>query len=149
MRFFPGLPEGANPRAYILWLIRDGRVQDLDGLRRELGATSGTPLTTVDTMLYMLDSAGLIRWEDRRGGRFAIAEQWTNIQTALALSLREVATLGDSSMVVKPYFGRPDNVAKHADIFVVMPFMDSPRACLRDAHYELRSSPRDDSCPRR
>jgi hypothetical protein len=87
---------------------------------------------TLLSHLHILREAGLITFGDAQdnehgfwqpiSGRIELSKNWTKIQAALDVSLTELTNLGPTSMVVKPYFGRPDKPLKSVDLFVLMPF---------------------------
>jgi hypothetical protein len=122
--FFPGLPIGANAKAYMLLLIRDGRVRTFADLYREFGVHEhSTPAFEIGRMLFELSSAGLVSAEGPgQGEQISISGSWERIQTALGLSLRELSRLGEGSMVVTPKFGPPSAVTALSEVFVLMPF---------------------------
>ncbi|XGV97287.1 MAG: hypothetical protein ACAF41_31755 [Leptolyngbya sp. BL-A-14] len=82
--------------------------------------------------LYRLREAGLIQFSTKEGdgwgcsdinGKITVLKQWEYIQKALGISLAEVAKLdSNKSLIVKPFFGLPDNFISSADLFVLMPF---------------------------
>jgi hypothetical protein len=120
---------------YILWLLRNRRAKDWPSLAREFGVspdfidTLGSLLLKI---LHDLREAGLIVYEDMPDdgigfgvpiqGQIELSKNWMKIQAALDVSLTELAELGPESMVVTPYFGRPDEKTKLVDLFVMMPF---------------------------
>jgi hypothetical protein len=124
MGMYPNLPENISLPAHLLWLIREGRVYDTKSLLDEAGINGmGTPYYSLNMILSDLARAQLIVQSHDAGiDRYAVSPNWEAIQMALRLSLRELATLGPSSMVVTPHFGQPDSDRPGADIFVAMPF---------------------------
>lgn len=65
-------------------------------------------------------------------GRIELSGGWPQIQAALGLSLTELTKLGRSAIIVKPYFGRPKQIAGAADLFVLMPFDPQLRPIYED-----------------
>lgn len=138
------IPDDVNPQAYILWLLRDGRAHDWEGLARAFGLDPGYPGTASGVLmnyLYSLQQAELITMEDRPAGsrsyvvpigNIRLSGKWMEIQTALGLSLTELTRLGPSAMIVKPYFGKPERALEAADLFVLMPFDSQFRAIYED-----------------
>jgi hypothetical protein len=106
---------GAN----VLLVIRDKKANDIMSLCSEFGV-SPTISYDVQYKVNQLISAGLI--VDVGNGRYEVADNWGNIQNALEISLKQVSMLGTGSIIVQPYFGRPNELSKPHDLFVVMPF---------------------------
>jgi nucleoside 2-deoxyribosyltransferase len=131
-----GIPEGVNPRIYLLWLIRSGRVRDWASLAEEFGIdlrTLNTAQYQIFEYLESLKKAGLIVIEyasegkdylgpERIPQRIELSENWRRIQLALDVSLREMTRLGPSAIISTPYFGKPKSSAEGTDLFVLMPF---------------------------
>src|SRR5215470_4058046 len=126
----------ANTPIYILWLLRNGTVTDWPSLADHFGSSSDF----VDTLgtfllghLQQLREVGLITYKDAQdngirrfrrpiSGRIELSNNWTKLQAALDVSLTELTKLGPTSMVVTPYFGRPNEQTASVDLFVLMPF---------------------------
>jgi hypothetical protein len=126
---WPGIPENVNPRIYLLWLVRNGRVDDWTSLATEFGIdpeSRGTAAYGLRSYLDSLHSAGLVELEHGPNERFRVrirlSENWAEIQLALKVSLTELTNLGDSAIIVTPYFGKPRPASGPADLFVLMPF---------------------------
>ena len=133
---WPGIPEDVNPRIYLLWLIRSGRVTDWASLAEEFGIDIrilNTAQYVIFDYLESLQNAGLIAieyapedndYEFPRGvpRRIKLSENWRRIQLALDVSLRELTRLGSSAIISTPYFGKPKSASEAADLFVLMPF---------------------------
>ena len=63
---WPGIPEDVNPRIYLLWLIRSGRVTDWASLAEEFGIDIrilNTAQYVIFDYLESLQNAGLIAIE--------------------------------------------------------------------------------------
>jgi hypothetical protein len=54
--------------------------------------------------------------------RYRVADNWSDIQTALDISLTQAAALGPRSLIVEPLLGPPDTLSEPPDVFVIMPF---------------------------
>jgi hypothetical protein len=104
--------------AKVLLLVRDGIANDVPSLCREFELESYYSYY-VESHIHQLERAGLIA--DVGNGRYEASENWGRIQSALAISLKQLAILGPGSMVVEPYLGVPDRLAVPIDLFVVMP----------------------------
>jgi hypothetical protein len=128
---WPGIPVEANPRIYILWLLRSGRVSSFESLAHEFGVN---PMR-MDTLRYVildylrsLEQAGLVLLEnsadDYAGGprRIRLSERWPEIQVALDVSLTELTKLGPEAIITTPYFGKPKPLPRSFELFVLMPF---------------------------
>jgi hypothetical protein len=133
---WPGIPENVNPRIYLLWLIRSGRVTDWASLAKEFGIdvrTLNTAQYSIFDYLESLQNAGLIDieyapkdndyWFPQGTPRsIKLSENWRKIQLALDVSLHELTRLGSSAIISTPYFGKPRSASEGADLFVLMPF---------------------------
>jgi hypothetical protein len=118
----------------ILLLLRNGNATDWSSLCVQCGLEPdqyGTGHMILNDILQGLHEAGLIefntekekRWGHVINGDIRVSKQWEDIQNALGISLAEVSKLdSDKSMIVKPYFGLPDNSIGSADLFILMPF---------------------------
>lgn len=122
-----------NPRIYLLWLVREGRIRDWDSLVAVLGGQASSPTAQLIILDYLesLRTAGLIVLEytadsDSYGRplprKIAMSESWDKIQLAFDVSLRELTRLGSRAIISNPYFGKPEPTAEAADLFVLMPF---------------------------
>ena len=109
------IPSNVNPRVYILWLLRSGRVDGWDSLAREFGLDPeffGTATGILLNYLQSLQNVGLIIIERHADdgpygaphGRISLSDKWAQIQAALDLSLTELTKLGPSAIIVTPYF---------------------------------------------
>lgn len=151
-----GIPGDVNPQVYILWLLRSGRASDWESLAREFGLDPGffdTASAVLLNHLHALQAAGLIVIADQSdGGPYGVPQggitlsrKWSQIQTALDLSLTELTKLGRSAIIVTPYFGKPERAANTADLFVLMPFdpqlrpvyEDHIAQCARELHLTI------------
>jgi hypothetical protein len=68
------IPDDVNPQAYILWLLRDGRAHDWEGLARAFGLDPSYPGTASGILmnyLYALQHVELITMENRPDFRWA------------------------------------------------------------------------------
>jgi len=137
-----------------LLLIRDGkaitwadlcRVWDLDPEQFHTGHS------ILAEQLENLRDAGLVEYQLIPGryyleapfidGEIRVSELWRKIQFALRLSLKQLAALDpDHSAVVRPYWGKPPDMAKHYDVFVVMPFAEALRPVYEDHIKQVVSS---------
>lgn len=151
-----GIPGDVNPQIYILWLLRSGRVSDWESLAREFGLDPGffdTASAVLLNHLHELQRAGLVIIADQSDGEpygvpkggITLSRKWSQIQTALGLSLTELTRLGHSAIIVTPYFGKPERTAQTTDLFVLMPFdpqlrpvyEDHIALCARDLHLTI------------
>jgi hypothetical protein len=142
--WLPGVPAGANPRAYILWLVRGGHVHDYEGLVRELGydrpEEMGSDLLGISQYLRDLQNAGLIVFENWDGNTWGLppkeqirlSENWEKIQLALDVSLTELTKLGPDAIITTPYFGKPKPTVRKFGLFVLMPFTEQLRPVYDD-----------------
>jgi hypothetical protein len=115
--------------AKVLLLIRDRKANDIVSLCTEF-ELSPTVSYYVGAKVNQLTSAGLIVAVGN--GRYEVVDNWRNIQSALDISLNQVSMLGQGSIVVQPYIGPPDKLAKPDDLFVVMPFRDDLKPVWED-----------------
>lgn len=140
--------------AYVLWLVRDGQCRTWGELCRHFGITS--PL--VDSFYYALSDivrrlrdAGLLDGnsaeEPDDSARLSVSDRWPAIQTALNISLVQVAGLTRDSFVARPLFGPPGKLDGAADVFVVMPFDEAMRPVYED-HVRPAVERLDRSCVR-
>lgn len=129
----------------ILLLIRDRKANTWEALCRELGLGANefdTGHSMVWHKIKALQEAGLIefereskeRWDRSRiKGDIQISASWERIQQALGISLAQIAELDPhDDMVVRPFLGRPDNIERKHDLFVLMPFSESLRPVYDD-----------------
>jgi hypothetical protein len=145
--------------AYILLVIRDG-INDWSSLCSHFGVE---PRDAPSAALFLADRleqlsrAGFVELNknvehlhnifspDFDGLTFKISEKWGATQLALGISLKDIAQLSGDSIIVKPFFGRPEGDAV-ADIFVMMPFLrelgpvyeDHLSAVARNLHLSIR-----------
>jgi hypothetical protein len=117
---------GAN----VLLVIRDKIANDMPSLMREFGSAVGPVSYYLNNQLDRLKKAGLI--VDLGAGVYQVADTWWEIQTALGISLTQVAMHGPRSMVVQPIFGRADKLSRPIDVFVLMPFSDELKLVWND-----------------
>jgi len=125
--------------AYLLWLLREGKVHNWKGLCKELGLESKhfhTGHYDLRENLSRLKEAGLILYGDTKDeespveGPIALSGNWERIQMALDLSLTQLAGLDpSSSLVVNPFFGRPKELKTQ---FVLMPFDPAMKPLYED-----------------
>jgi hypothetical protein len=111
---------------YILWLIRDGRVNSLEDLLLHFDQNPYLPQTSVpylvDKYLKDLAEAGLIE-EPSPSSRLKVTDLAAKFRHVLVYSLTELATHDPyASMIVSPIFGLPKNKKYAYDLFVLMPF---------------------------
>jgi hypothetical protein len=125
-------PRFDNPLPVLL-VIRDG-INEWHSLCRHFGIDPRRPATThgilMETLLTLSD-AGVIElnrspenvWQGVAVDSltFKISERWMEIQSKLGISLKAIAQFSEGSMLVKPFFGPPDE-ANVTDVFVMMPF---------------------------
>jgi hypothetical protein len=95
--------DDINQQAYILWLVRNGRVNNWTSLAHEFGFDP-TMIETREFMLLQhldrLQDAGLVVLEDwaeetyepRTPGRIRLSERWPKIQAALDTGACRVIT---------------------------------------------------------
>jgi hypothetical protein len=122
--------------AKLLLLIRNRISNDWESLCREFRLDPGQ-FHTGHSMLWDslkgLHEAGLVRFEEIKDFypsreelikmKFEIGPTWERIQTALGISLTQLAKHESTEiMAVKPFFGQPTAPAVKSDIFVLMPF---------------------------
>jgi hypothetical protein len=147
-----GAPLRELTHARLLLIIRDGVATTWDDLleclgleRRPADLPSGLTASTLESMLMHrvrdLQRAGLLEFpgedpsEGNRGvprGRLQISSRLQATLSSLGLSLAEIANLTPRSMVVHPWFGRPDLPARRVDVFVAMPFTADSKALYED-----------------
>jgi hypothetical protein len=134
-----------NRPIYILWLLRNGTANDWPSIARKFGVST----RYLDTIgLALLDNlrrlreVGLITFQDTPdnrisyespiSGRIELTKNYTKLLTALDVSLTELAKLSPTSIVVKPYFGRPNEQKEPIDLFVLMPFEPALKPVYED-----------------
>jgi len=143
-----------------LLLIRDGKANSWEALCRELDLDPNhfaTGQSIVLSILQELKEAGLIEfetqdkvrpWEPPRIKDIQVSPAWERIQQALRVSLTQLADFDPRhGLVVRPFFGRPDDATRKYDVFVLMPFTDSMRP-VYDDHIKKVASELSLSIPR-
>ncbi|MGD1951182.1 MAG: hypothetical protein ACFB14_16245 [Leptolyngbyaceae cyanobacterium] len=111
----------------LLKLIRDGVITNLNQPRASMGSR--------DYMQYArfirgLEKLGLIKLlEDNR---VESTEKLTLLQSTMDLSLTQLSNVTSNSIICTPTFGYPAKPAKHADVFVVMPFLKELQTVYSD-----------------
>ena len=111
---------------YILWLIRDGRVNNLEELLLHFHQNPYLPQSSVpylvDKYLKDLFEAGLIE-EPSPSSPLKVTDLVSKFRQVLVYSLTELASHDPyESMIVSPIFGLPKNRKYAYDLFVLMPF---------------------------
>lgn len=111
---------------YILWLIRDGRVHNLEELLLHFNQNPYLPESSVpylvDKYLKELFEAGLIE-EPSTSTPYRLTPLVSKFRHILVYSLTELASHDPyESMIVSPVFGLPRNKKYAYDLFVLMPF---------------------------
>ena len=111
---------------YILWLIRDGRVHNLEELLLRFNQNPYLPESSVpylvDKYLKELFEAGLIE-EPTTSAPYKLTNLFSKFRHILVYSLTELASHDPyQSMIVSPIFGLPKNKKYAYDLFVLMPF---------------------------
>lgn len=133
----------------ILLTIRNRTATDWPSLCRHFGVDPndlGTPTFLMRRALFDLRTAGLVAFDTqsdpgsarfmdfenlsadhsqpvRIAGTISVTPYWERIQTALDISLAQVAKLErNATMIISPYFGTPRRQNQEADVFVLMPF---------------------------
>lgn len=120
-----------NP-AYVLRLIRDG-INDWSSLCSHMETDPQQPTTSYGLLtgtLQKLVESGLVEvnqdpqdlWKNIDRLTFKVSQRWMATQSALKVSLRDIAKLSEDSFIAEPFFGPPDVGAKAA-VFVMMPFL--------------------------
>src|SRR4029453_6900460 len=125
--------------AKVLLLLRDRVANNWVDLCREFHLHPESDITKKAILLGVLEdlrTVGLIRFEGDNfpiKGSIEVSSNWQRIQTALGVSLVELAQLGPrDGMVVKPCFGPPSESSKNADVLVLMPFAEELRPVYSD-----------------
>lgn len=120
----------------VLLLIRNRVVNDWKALCEEFGLEVDqyhTEHMILRDYLDNLQSAGLVYFEGggdkyrQEGipGKIEVSPVWEKIQTALGISLAQIADFEPSEeMIVRPYFGLPAAPTTKSDVFVLMPFAE-------------------------
>jgi hypothetical protein len=123
----------------ILLLIRDGRGKTWPALCRECGlepGASGTLQIILRHRLLSLKNAGLISFAvkgNRITGEIKISNAWEKIQSALDISLAQIADFDSyRALVVRPFWGKPIDVSEKNDVFVLMPFAEALKPVYED-----------------
>lgn len=110
----------------ILKLIRDGVVQNLRDLRildsRFYHFIREFELRLTQLGLIEIDSEGNLRTTDR----------WADLAGALKLSLSQLSTYDENSVICNPAFGLPAKPPVEAEVFVLMPFAREMRPVYED-----------------
>lgn len=145
---------GLLTNARLLLLIRDGVARTWDELLECLGyearnpdqALHGAPSSTAESVLISsarnLQRAGLLEFPDDSAsahdysqapqGRLQISAHLHTTLSSLGLSLAEVADLTSRSMVIHPWFGKPNKPTRRVDVFVAMPFAPESKSLYDD-----------------
>lgn len=131
--------------AKILLLVRDRKANTWKALCREFGLDPNefhTGHSMVWHEIKALQKAGLIEFKSggeehwgrpRIEGDIQVSASWERIQQALGISLAQVAELDPhDDLVVRPFLGRPDDIERKFDVFVLMPFSESLRPVYDD-----------------
>jgi len=129
----------------ILLLIRDGKANTWPDLCRACGLNPNefhTGHSILWRELESLRAAGLIDFKDKRHGSWGertiqgkvnVTDSWEGIQSALGISLAQIADFDpDDDLVVTPFWGQPGDVSQKHDVFVLMPFADALRPVYED-----------------
>ena len=114
----------------MLKLIRDGVVTNV----RDCVASNTRLNYEIHRFLYDLKSFGWIELTDH--GDINPTERIRQAQTALGISLTELAAYHVNSVVCAPFFGRPAEPPFRADVFTLMPFAAELKAVYED-HIKL------------
>jgi len=118
---------------YVLFILRSGRASDFQSLLGALGIADTQYISLryhVERIVEQLAAAGLVECKTdqlmgRRNTTIRLSQSWERIQTALDVSLTELANYRrHASLIVSPFFGKPRKLdaTERSDIFVLMPF---------------------------
>lgn len=123
---------------YILWLIREGKVQSIDDLRSHFAAVFETTrysreANKILTIVNNLIAAGLIIRNRNSLSSTSLIEK---MQAALDMSLTDLLNYDPNSIAVNPIFGKPRSTNRTPEVFVLMPFSDDLRP-IYDDHIKL------------
>jgi hypothetical protein len=122
----------------ILHLIRSGSAPNFGALLTALeiaGEDYASLHYRVLSIVSALANAGLVEFGMAPDFPITLSPNWGRIQTALGISLTELAKYSpDRSMVLSPYFGHPRDLSENerSDVFVLMPFADSLKPVYDD-----------------
>lgn len=133
--------------AYILWLLREGRAKTLEDIFNELvQKIPGDPfyyhthsvnlMISIRSILSNLKNANLVEFNDNQ---ISATPLINNIQHVLNLSLRDLSEAGPDTVLVNPFFAKPQLPEILTDIFVLMPFSDELKPVYED-HIKLAAS---------
>jgi hypothetical protein len=123
----PFLEDKAEQPMYILWLIREGFVQNKKKLISHFIGHLHPLMSTsvpyfVDETLKKLVSAGLIEISSE-SEEIKVTDLYWRVKSVLGYSLKEFAKNDPKeSMIVSPIFGLARKPALSYDLFVLMPF---------------------------
>ena len=131
-------PKIGNP-SYILHQFRNGNASNWVSLCKAVNIYpySNTDAYYLEEELRVLIEAGLLTVNgDIFSGNISLSVSWAKIQTALGLSLNELARVDNprTAMFVEPFFGLPkrEQIGEPYDLFVLMPFIDDLRPVYED-----------------
>ena len=140
------VPRQIDIPAYLLLKIREG-IADWVSLCQYFDippGQTGTVTLYLIRILLQLRAANLLEFktrgpagvsfaEDIPEGPIRITEQWLRTQSALDLSLKDLAEFSKlRSIIVNPSFGRPESSKNSSAIFVVMPFQPELQPVYED-----------------
>jgi len=134
------MPMPQNYAAKILLLFRDGGVSDWVSLVSALDKDKDIYdlMHFLPSTMENLLKASLLDAEnasDYRDGTIRLSNNWSRIQNALGISLKELAKVdSDKSMLVQPLFEQPKKIPSDEafDLFVLMPFKADLREVYED-----------------
>lgn len=126
-----------NP-PYILWLIREGKVQSIDDLKEHFGPIFETTRYSKEAnkiliIVNNLIAAGMLNRNKNFLSSTSLIEK---LQSGLDMSLTELASFDPNSISVKPIFGKPRSNNLSHEVFVLMPFSPDLRP-VYDDHIKL------------
>ena len=131
-------PKIGNP-SYILLLFRNGNASNWASLCKALNVYPYADFAAyfLEEELRALIEAGLLTVNgDIYTGDIKLSDSWPKIQTALGLSLNELARVDDpqTAMFVDPFFGLPkkEQIGERYDLFVLMPFTNDLKPVYED-----------------
>ena len=133
----------------VLLLVRDGTASDWESLCGAFGLDPARSDTVHADLLFTVErlvEAGLLEVKENKDGlpwgsgrdrskwgSLEISHEWKRIQSALGVSLVELAELMPfRSFVARPLLGLPDEDTLPIDIFVLMPFVPELRPVYDD-----------------
>jgi hypothetical protein len=119
---------------YVLWLIREERVQSVEDLRSHFSWAFETTrysreANKILAILNDLITAGLV---SRNRNSLSSTSLTERMQAALDISLADLLSYGPNSIAVNPIFGKPRSNNSSTDVFVLMPFSDDLRPVYDD-----------------